>query len=768
MARKDKNDTQVLRHLLSREFVNNWDCYTSNRQINTILSTASKNGKGNVGFPDHIYVNEIQKLLILVEDKPNISKHSTQDGFSEPENYAVDGIVWYLRKFAENEDILLREYFYDWDILGIAISGDLENEYNHRISTFAIISERRKDVMIQKIQELKHVEELMNENDYINLFRNLDEETTIKYISESSKKINNLLRSVDSQKRPILLSALMISLFQIKEGGNSFITEYNGNTSVEIVNKLEGRVDAVLESEDIPEDKRSILKAELSFIKYDKDLNNNDFSILKDILNELRGVIIPLFSKRSNYDIIGKFYEEFLRFAGVANVKKGIVLTPHHITTLFTELIDIKIDDVIIDPCCGTGAFLIAGMNKLIEIRKEHINKLTNELIESIMESQDYSILNIIEKIKEAKDITRIYKNELIEHISRLIIKDEENIISKIKEVRENQLNKELTKLKSEQLIGFEKNATMYSLAISNMLFRGDGKSQIFNIDYFDEKVMYQLSEKDKMKTMSEIEEIKESTILGKLESEKIKPTIGFINPPYGGRDTKDNPTKKEIQFLTRMLDQVTRYGIIIAPISTYFKDDDIREKILEKHTLKYVINMPKDLFMPNAATNTAIAVFEVNKPHNNTEIVMYDLKDDGFALSKSKGRTNIYNKWDDIKEDLLKKLINPVNYIDNINLVKTSIDPKDEWIIQAHSITDYSNLNEEKFINSVKEYMAFVVKNEMNLLDSNIHEVEFLNLLSDYYVDTVECSNCSFEYDSSYKFCPNCGIKGDGLNNDE
>ena len=41
--------------------------------------------------------------------------------------------------------------------------------------------------------------------------------------------------------------------------------------------------------------------------------------------------------------------------------------------------------------------------------------------------------------------------------------------------------------VKSAQLIGFEKNTTMYSLSISNMLFRGDGKSRIFNDDFFND-----------------------------------------------------------------------------------------------------------------------------------------------------------------------------------------------------------------------------------------------------------------------------------------
>ncbi len=71
--------------------------------------------------------------------------------------------------------------------------------------------------------------------------------------------------------------------------------------------------------------------------------------------------------------------------------------------------------------------------------------------------------------------------------------------------------------IKQNQLLGFEKSTTMYSLAISNMLFRGDGKSKIFNIDFFCEDAQNILDE--------------------------IKPTIGFINPPYGGKDNKANLT---------------------------------------------------------------------------------------------------------------------------------------------------------------------------------------------------------------------------------
>ena len=77
---------------------------------------------------------------------------------------------------------------------------------------------------------------------------------------------------------------------------------------------------------------------------------------------------------------------------------------------------------------------------------------------------------------------------------------------------------------------------------------------------------------------------------------------------------------------------------------------------------------MPQDLFQPNASTNTAIAVFKVNEPHKDKEVIFYDLKDDGYVLSKSKGRTNAYGKWEkkktaehtleDVRENVCTDLI--------------------------------------------------------------------------------------------------------------
>lgn len=316
MPRKDKTDSAVFRHLNNLEYSHEWDAYCDVREINEVLAHSAKNGSGNVGYPDAIYVNEEKKLLILVEIKPLLSQHISENGKKNPEKYAVDGVLHYMSCFLKDNigEQSIAIYFSGWKIIGVAVSGDIYDEYNHRISNFIISG----DLIIEQ----KGVNDILNECDYLMMFDNIDEEQIVSNISVSSKKINKWLRSVDSQKRPILLSALMICLFEVKGVCNDFKNGYNSWSPETIVDNIPKTVKKVLVGEKLPEEKINILLAELAFMEHDQDLNSKN--ILKDILNELLDTVIPLFERKSNYDIIGKFYEEFLKYAGVANVKKGI------------------------------------------------------------------------------------------------------------------------------------------------------------------------------------------------------------------------------------------------------------------------------------------------------------------------------------------------------------------------------------------------------------------------------------------------------------
>ena len=66
----------------------------------------------------------------------------------------------------------------------------------------------------------------------------------------------------------------------------------------------------------------------------------------------------------SGADWLGMFYEVFLKYARWAQ-ELGIVLTPRHITRFAARAIGISPHDIVFDPTCGTGGFLVAAFEEV-------------------------------------------------------------------------------------------------------------------------------------------------------------------------------------------------------------------------------------------------------------------------------------------------------------------------------------------------------------------------------------------------------------------
>jgi type I restriction enzyme M protein len=67
----------------------------------------------------------------------------------------------------------------------------------------------------------------------------------------------------------------------------------------------------------------------------------------------------------SEHDYLGQLYEMFFRFTGGNTI--GQFFTPRHITGFVNELCAVGRNDVILDPTCGTGGFLISALNRMMD-----------------------------------------------------------------------------------------------------------------------------------------------------------------------------------------------------------------------------------------------------------------------------------------------------------------------------------------------------------------------------------------------------------------
>ena len=362
------------------------------KELNEALKNASKKGTNKQGYPE--YCGVVKDFVIVIENKADLSKHIKRnegDLISQEqkdiENYALNGALWYAKQIINNQNIYKK-------VFAIAVSGDRKR---HRITPMfidngALIKEPLEDIETFTLLNERNIEEYYRREV-------LKEESSKQRTKEEIEKIASILHedlrnygALDDRNKPLVVAGILLALDEMKV--KNLNLDYLNNDTVDTDGfKIYELIKSNL--------KRSQLAPE---VKFDKVLNQ--FSVIKDTkkINEICEIIdkkglrinsTPLkhyakFIKENIFDSIdriknsndylGIFYSEFMRFSGGDGQTLGIVLTPHHITELFCDLINLKPSDRVLDPCCGTAGFLITAMDYMLlqakdERQKEEIKK---------------------------------------------------------------------------------------------------------------------------------------------------------------------------------------------------------------------------------------------------------------------------------------------------------------------------------------------------------------------------------------------------------
>lgn len=264
--------------------------------------------------------------------------------------------------------------------------------------------------------------------------------------------------------------------------------------------------------------------------------------------------------------------------------------------------------------------------------------------------------------------------------------------------------DKERTEIKKHQIYGIEKDPDVFGLSTTNMLIHGDGNSNIRCASCFEVKKWI----------------------------EDAKADIVLMNPPYNasknqvpesfakkyGKSTTD--PSKGLYFVKYIADTVGKGRLVtLLPMSCAITTNgiiaDIKEQLLDKHTLDAVFSFPAEMFYPGASAVACCMVFDLGRPHSDDKETFFGyFKDDGFEKRKGVGRVDIKNKWDEIEKEWLSLYDHRETKIGKSITKRVSAD--DEWCAEAYMETDYSNLCEENFINTLRDYAAFLIQNEQEL----------------------------------------------------
>lgn len=198
-----------------------------------------------------------------------------------------------------------------------------------------------------------------------------------------------------------------------------------------------------------------------------------------------------------------------------------------------------------------------------------------------------------------------------------------------------------ITKIKEEQLIGFEIDSVLFALACSNMFLHGDGRTNL----------LYRSSLLDE--TQGGIVNNSDKELLEYIHG--MKPTRVIINPPY----ENNNPIKFTIQALNYL--EPGGKLIIIMPTPTLTHNQGgLTEKVLQMAKLEYVIKMPNKLFSEQKRTvNTSIFGFTKTPHIQSDDVLFYNLEDDGFVSIQHKGRVDKNGTWQEIENAIFDSISN-------------------------------------------------------------------------------------------------------------
>ncbi|MBN1184017.1 MAG: N-6 DNA methylase [Bacteroidales bacterium] len=181
-----------------------------------------------------------------------------------------------------------------------------------------------------------------------------DVEISDKDFLKTAEEINGVLHEngIIKDDRAKVISAILLAL--------SLKTEIplTGELPV-IVNQINTMVDLVLRRENKIDFARFIHIPEPS----SSDNHTKWKTAIVKTIEALYGINIHS-AMRSGKDVLGKFYEAFLKYGNGAK-DLGIVLTPRHITRFAAEVMDIQANDLVLDPTCGTGGFLVAAFEEV-------------------------------------------------------------------------------------------------------------------------------------------------------------------------------------------------------------------------------------------------------------------------------------------------------------------------------------------------------------------------------------------------------------------
>jgi type I restriction enzyme M protein len=423
-------------------------------------------------------------------------------------------------------------------------------------------------------------------------------------------------------------------------------------------------------------------------------------------------------------DVKGLAFEKFLgkTFRG----ELGQFFTPRTIVDFMVHVLDPQEGELICDPCCGSGGFLIKSF--------QHIrDKIKTDIQNQEEKSKKYYYTN------DYHNLSDVCKEEIDEKINKYL-----NALNV--ELDSTNKNSRLYKLSHNYIFGTDANPRMSRTAKMNMIMHGDGHGGIYHHDgllnvceifenRFDiiltnppfgshiEKDL-KISEADKFNNVDKINEYKD--LYGEIYINSLKQVNDHIGKSLVSLyKTGSMSSLTEVLFLERCLNLLKpggRMGIVLPEgVLNNPSLQRVRDFIESKAIIILITSIPQDVFIASGATIKPSIMFfkkfteeetekwksaknnakkEIEKKYEK-EILILQCKIDDKALERNEKKLikkQLKMLEDKIENEIKKKIKEyfdyqiPITKVEKAGISTTGSEIDNELILLEKNYTEYRN----------------------------------------------------------------------------
>ena len=179
-------------------------------------------------------------------------------------------------------------------------------------------------------------------------------------VMQNTYKLNEMLHrhSIPEKLRSQFVGTCLLAL----KNGLDYSTP--SLTAAQIRTRIKEVLEDLLNSDINKAEKLALLNRNVLGDQYVRQLN---IAAFREILKFIEDNILPFINDKSTsgQDLLNLFFVTFNKYVGKSD--KNQAFTPDHVTDFMAKITGVNKHSVVLDPCCGSGSFLVRAMTQALD-----------------------------------------------------------------------------------------------------------------------------------------------------------------------------------------------------------------------------------------------------------------------------------------------------------------------------------------------------------------------------------------------------------------